>query len=73
MYTLFPVIALCPNNSEVHIYRLSDEKWEKVHVLQKVINFNKIFLNLIFPMPLVDSLSLLHTSFPYLITYKLQG
>nr|GMC88080.1 actin-related protein 2/3 complex subunit 1A-like [Ipomoea batatas] len=29
------MIALCPNNSEVHIYRLLEEKWEKVHVLQK--------------------------------------
>ncbi|KAF3674203.1 Actin-related protein 2/3 complex subunit 1A [Capsicum annuum] len=29
------VIALCPNNSEVHIYKLSEDKWEKVHVLQK--------------------------------------
>ncbi|CAI0421439.1 unnamed protein product [Linum tenue] len=29
------MIAICPNNNEVHIYRLSQEKWEKVHVLQK--------------------------------------
>uniref|UniRef100_A0A6N2MQN6 Actin-related protein 2/3 complex subunit n=1 Tax=Salix viminalis TaxID=40686 RepID=A0A6N2MQN6_SALVM len=29
------MIAFCPNNNEVHIYRLSQEKWEKVHVLQK--------------------------------------
>ncbi|XP_011033728.1 PREDICTED: actin-related protein 2/3 complex subunit 1B-like isoform X2 [Populus euphratica] len=29
------MIALCPNNNEVHIYRLSQDKWEKVHVLQK--------------------------------------
>ncbi|KAL2476620.1 Actin-related protein 2/3 complex subunit 1B [Abeliophyllum distichum] len=30
------MIALCPNNNEVHIYRLSeDDKWEKIHVLQK--------------------------------------
>ncbi|KOM51409.1 hypothetical protein LR48_Vigan09g006800, partial [Vigna angularis] len=29
------VVALCPNNNEVHIYRLVEEKWEKVYVLQK--------------------------------------
>ncbi|KAI4306049.1 hypothetical protein L6164_029361 [Bauhinia variegata] len=29
------MVALCPNNNEVHIYRLSEDKWEKVHVLQK--------------------------------------
>ncbi|PKI33620.1 actin-related protein 2/3 complex subunit 1A-like [Punica granatum] len=29
------MIALCPNNSEVHIYRMSEDKWERVHVLQK--------------------------------------
>ncbi|KAL1332260.1 hypothetical protein HN51_061101 [Arachis hypogaea] len=29
------MVALCPNNSEVHIYRLVEDKWEKVHVLQK--------------------------------------
>ncbi|MCD7463637.1 protein 2 3 complex subunit [Datura stramonium] len=29
------MIAFCPNNSEVHIYKLSEDKWEKVHVLQK--------------------------------------
>ncbi|KAJ9172856.1 hypothetical protein P3X46_016054 [Hevea brasiliensis] len=29
------MIALCPNNNEVHIYRSSQDKWERVHVLQK--------------------------------------
>ncbi|XP_059316629.1 actin-related protein 2/3 complex subunit 1A-like [Lycium barbarum] len=29
------MIALCPNNSEVHIYKLSEDKWERVHVLEK--------------------------------------
>ncbi|KAK7333589.1 hypothetical protein VNO80_30364 [Phaseolus coccineus] len=29
------VVALCPNSNEVHIYRLVEDKWEKVHVLQK--------------------------------------
>ncbi|VFQ87771.1 unnamed protein product [Cuscuta campestris] len=29
------MIALCPNNSEVHIFRLIEEKWEKFHILQK--------------------------------------
>ncbi|MED6183020.1 protein 2 3 complex subunit [Stylosanthes scabra] len=29
------MVALCPNNSEVHIYRLVEDKWEKMHVLQK--------------------------------------
>ncbi|KAF7833547.1 actin-related protein 2/3 complex subunit 1B-like [Senna tora] len=31
----FVVVAFCPNNNEVHIYKLSEDKWEKVHVLQK--------------------------------------
>ncbi|CAL0309727.1 unnamed protein product [Lupinus luteus] len=29
------MVALCPNNSEVHIYKLVEDKWEKAHVLQK--------------------------------------
>ncbi|KAJ8763055.1 hypothetical protein K2173_023260 [Erythroxylum novogranatense] len=31
------MIALCPNNNEVHIYKLSPDRtnWEKLHVLQK--------------------------------------
>ncbi|KAJ9563235.1 hypothetical protein OSB04_008395 [Centaurea solstitialis] len=29
------VIALCPNNNEVHIFKLAEGKWERVHVLQK--------------------------------------
>lgn len=29
------MLALCPNNEEVHIYRKCDEEWEKVYVLQK--------------------------------------
>ncbi|XP_022632120.1 actin-related protein 2/3 complex subunit 1A isoform X4 [Vigna radiata var. radiata] len=29
------MVALCPNNNEVHIYRLVEDKWEKVYVLQK--------------------------------------
>ncbi|KAK7827283.1 actin-related protein 2/3 complex subunit 1a [Quercus suber] len=29
------MVAFCPNNNEVHIYRLSQDKWEKVHVLEK--------------------------------------
>ncbi|XVF58554.1 hypothetical protein PTKIN_Ptkin07bG0075500 [Pterospermum kingtungense] len=29
------MIAFCPNNNEVHIYKLFEDKWEKVHVLQK--------------------------------------
>ncbi|XP_073314066.1 actin-related protein 2/3 complex subunit 1A-like [Primulina huaijiensis] len=28
-------VAFCPNNNEVHIYKLLEEKWEKIHVLQK--------------------------------------
>lgn len=30
------VVAFCPNNNEVHIYRCLPDKWEKHHVLQKV-------------------------------------
>uniref|UniRef100_A0A2P2L109 Actin-related protein 2/3 complex subunit n=2 Tax=Rhizophora mucronata TaxID=61149 RepID=A0A2P2L109_RHIMU len=30
------LIALCPNNNEVHIYKLfQEDRWEKLHVLQK--------------------------------------
>jgi actin related protein 2/3 complex subunit 1A/1B len=29
------MIALCPNNNEVHIFKLIEDKWEKLHVLQK--------------------------------------
>ncbi|KAL6558652.1 hypothetical protein OROMI_019002 [Orobanche minor] len=29
------LIALCPNNNEVHIYQEVDENWERIHVLQK--------------------------------------
>ncbi|XP_004500004.1 actin-related protein 2/3 complex subunit 1B-like [Cicer arietinum] len=29
------MVAFCPNNNEVHIYRLVEDKWEKVHVLEK--------------------------------------
>ncbi|KAL5139505.1 Actin-related protein 2/3 complex subunit 1B [Glycine soja] len=29
------MVALCPNNNEVHIYRLVEDKWEKLYVLQK--------------------------------------
>ncbi|XP_061364397.1 actin-related protein 2/3 complex subunit 1B-like isoform X1 [Gastrolobium bilobum] len=29
------MVAFCPNNNEVHICRLVEDKWEKVHVLQK--------------------------------------
>ncbi|XP_047334953.1 actin-related protein 2/3 complex subunit 1A-like isoform X1 [Impatiens glandulifera] len=29
------MIAFCPNNNEVHIYKFAEEKWEKTHVLQK--------------------------------------
>lgn len=29
------MVAICPNNTEVHIYMFSQDKWEKVHVLYK--------------------------------------
>jgi len=29
------VIAFCPNNNEVHIYKFFTDKWEKLHVLSK--------------------------------------
>ncbi|KAF3335470.1 actin-related protein 2/3 complex subunit 1B-like protein [Carex littledalei] len=29
------MVAFCPNNSEVHIYKLFGDKWEKMHVLSK--------------------------------------
>ncbi|KAG0453145.1 hypothetical protein HPP92_025809 [Vanilla planifolia] len=29
------MIAICPNNAEVHIYKCTSEKWERVHVLYK--------------------------------------
>lgn len=36
------VIALCPNNNEVHIYKEVDENWERIHVLQKVLDIEFI-------------------------------
>lgn len=36
------VIALCPNNNEVHIYKLVEENWERIHVLQKVFDIKFI-------------------------------
>ncbi|KVH96872.1 ARP2/3 complex, 41kDa subunit (p41-arc) [Cynara cardunculus var. scolymus] len=29
------MIALCPNNNEVHIFKLVEGNWERIHVLQK--------------------------------------
>ncbi|GFZ05722.1 actin-related protein C1B [Actinidia rufa] len=29
------MIAFCPNNNEVHIHKLVEDKWERIHVLQK--------------------------------------
>ncbi|KAI0510073.1 actin-related protein 2/3 complex subunit 1B [Dendrobium catenatum] len=29
------MVALCPNNAEVHIYKFTMDKWERVHVLFK--------------------------------------
>ncbi|KAI4341139.1 hypothetical protein MLD38_025899 [Melastoma candidum] len=29
------MVAFCPNSNEVHIYRLSEDKWERAYVLQK--------------------------------------
>lgn len=29
------MVALCPNNTEVHIYKFTMDKWERVHVLYK--------------------------------------
>lgn len=29
------MVAFCPNNNEVHIYKFSQDKWERVHVLYK--------------------------------------
>ncbi|XP_020577845.1 actin-related protein 2/3 complex subunit 1B-like isoform X1 [Phalaenopsis equestris] len=29
------MVALCPNNTEVHIYKFTVDKWERVHVLFK--------------------------------------
>ncbi|CAL5403932.1 unnamed protein product [Camellia sinensis] len=31
----YSMISFCPNNNEVHIYRIVEEKWERIHVLQK--------------------------------------
>ncbi|XP_058100961.1 actin-related protein 2/3 complex subunit 1B isoform X3 [Magnolia sinica] len=31
----YTMVAFCPNNNEVHIYRSLHDKWERVHVLQK--------------------------------------
>ncbi|KAL5770082.1 hypothetical protein ACOSP7_014236 [Xanthoceras sorbifolium] len=29
------MVAFCPNNNEVHIYKMFQDKWEKLHVLKK--------------------------------------
>ncbi|KAJ4982022.1 hypothetical protein NE237_032859 [Protea cynaroides] len=29
------MVAFCPNNNEIHIYRSSEDKWERVHILYK--------------------------------------
>ncbi|XP_042486338.1 actin-related protein 2/3 complex subunit 1A-like [Macadamia integrifolia] len=29
------MVAFCPNNNEIHIYRSLEDKWERVHVLHK--------------------------------------
>ncbi|CAF2096506.1 BnaA05g11780D [Brassica napus] len=29
------MVALCPNNNEVHIYKSSQDQWERLHVLEK--------------------------------------
>ncbi|XP_062014775.1 actin-related protein 2/3 complex subunit 1B-like [Rosa rugosa] len=34
------MLAFCPNNNEVHIYTLMQSKWEKLHVLQKVLTIS---------------------------------
>nr|GEX07909.1 sucrose synthase 6-like [Tanacetum cinerariifolium] len=36
LYHSLSVIALCPNNNKVHIYKEVDENLERIHVLQKV-------------------------------------
>jgi hypothetical protein len=37
MCIIFTVIAVCPNNNEIHIYgNCASEKWEKLHVLSEV-------------------------------------
>lgn len=40
IWSYFVVLAFCPNNNEVHIYTLMQSKWEKLHVLQKVLCSN---------------------------------
>lgn len=35
-FICFIVVAFCPNNNEVHIYKSLQDNWERVHVLQKV-------------------------------------
>lgn len=63
------VIAFCPNNHEVHIYKLLEEKWEKIHVLQKVIQFVFLisFYLVIFSVDSFDlwSMHLMVSDFPW--------
>lgn len=51
------VVAFCPNNHEVHIYKFFGEKWERIHVLQKV------FVVVNFPIYLTILLGLLQPFF----------
>ncbi|RID66736.1 hypothetical protein BRARA_D01854 [Brassica rapa] len=32
------MVAFCPNNNEVHIYKSSQDHWEMLHVLEKIVS-----------------------------------
>jgi actin related protein 2/3 complex, subunit 1A/1B len=37
-HSTLPVLALCPNNNEIHIYGSCDSaNWERLHVLAEVL------------------------------------
>ncbi|CAH8301853.1 unnamed protein product [Eruca vesicaria subsp. sativa] len=56
------VVAFCPNNNEVHIYKSSQDQWERLHVLEKVKLFSlpseTNFLSPLGDSTLMDSLNL---------------
>lgn len=65
----FLVVAFCPNNNEVHIYKFIRDKWERAHVLQKVHPYVYIvaFGYFYFTPPKWEWINVLFAHFKYLL------
>ncbi|KAG8386761.1 hypothetical protein BUALT_Bualt03G0182600 [Buddleja alternifolia] len=59
------MIAFCPNNNEVNIYKLLDGKWEKIHVLHKCscLQFYSIVNFLLHPNFIISDLIKLYSRY----------